>query len=143
VATIQFNSVNFRALFPAFANVTTYPDSLLQLIWNNATAYLSNNTACGWYSGMNCNQQTLALNYMTAHLLAIAGQIAAGDTPGIVTGATIDKISVTIQPPPETTQWQWWLNQTPYGQQLLALLQVAAAGGRFYNRIPVLTAFRR
>ena len=143
MATIQFNSANFRALFSAFANTTQYPDTLLQLLWNNATSYITNQTSCGWYSGLNLNQQTLALNYMTAHLLALSAQITAGDTPGIVTAATIDKISVTLQPPPETNQWQYWLNQTPYGQQLLSLLQIAAAGGRFYGGAPVFTAFRR
>lgn len=143
MATIQFNEQNFRALFPQFSNIQSFPSSLLNLMWNNATAYLSNQTTCGWYRGMNLNQQTLALNYMTAHLMAIGVIIGQQGTPGIVTNATIDKISVTMQPPPEKNQWQWWLNQTPYGSQLLALLQVAAAGGRMYNGFPVYGAFRR
>jgi len=143
MATIQFNEANFRALFPAFSNITQYPSTLLSLLWNNATSYLNNQIQCGWYNGLNINQQTLALNYMAAHLVALSAQISSGSQGGIVTSATIDKISVAIQPPPETNQWQWWLNQTPYGQQLLALLQIAAAGGFFYNGAPVFTAFRR
>jgi hypothetical protein len=139
--TIQFNYTTFQALFPAFASSPS--QTILQYNWNDATNYLSDKTMCGWYSGMNLNQQTQALNLMTAHLTALGVIIAANSTPGLVVGATIDKISVTIQPPPAPNQWQWWLNQTPYGQQLLALLKIVSAGGRFFNGAPVFTAFRR
>lgn len=139
MAIISFDVAAFRRLFPAFSG-SCYSDSTLQVFWDMATAYLNDRTGgCG---NMNLKQQTLALNLMTAHLAAITAMIAAKDTPGIVTSATIDKISVTIQPPPEVNQWQYWLNSTPYGQQLLALLQIAAAGGRFYNPVSVFTAFR-
>jgi hypothetical protein len=142
MASIQYNDAAFRLQFPVYSDAATYPQATIQQYWNNATAYLSNQIG-NCFNGMNLNQQTLALNLMTAHLLTLSLIIAANSTPGIVTGATIDKISVTLEPPPETNQWQWWLNQTPYGQQLLALLQIAAAGGRFYTgRPPVATAFR-
>jgi hypothetical protein len=128
---INYNDSAFRALFPAYANTTTYPASTLQVYWTTATAYV-NNMYGGWYTGgLTLNQQTLALNQMTAHLVFLSGLAVAGNTPGIVVGATIDKVSVTLEPPPAPNQWQWYLNQTPYGQQLLALLQVASAGG-FY-----------
>jgi Protein of unknown function (DUF4054) len=120
----------FRALFPAFANTTIYPDSTIQLFWTTATAYITAPGRCS-YSALTPAQRTLALNQMTAHLLYLSGLAVAGNTPGVVVGATIDKVSVTIQPPPEPNQWQYWLNQSPYGQQLLALLQVVSVGG-FY-----------
>ena len=68
---------------------------------------------------------------MTAHLLALSVMIASGNTPGVMVAATIDKISITLEPPPAPNAWQYWLQTTPYGQQLLALLQVASVGG-FY-----------
>lgn len=138
MSTIQFNYTNFITLFPAFASSPS--QAIIQQNWTNGTNYISN---CMPYCGWNCNQQTWALNLMAAHLTALGVIIAAQSTPGVVTGATIDKVSITLQPPPEPNQWQWWLNQTPYGQQLLALLQAAAAGGRFYNPAPVFNAFRR
>ncbi len=120
----------FRALFPAFANTTTYPDSTIQNYATTATAYISTGySRC--YGGMTAAQRALALNQMTAHLLYLSGLAVAGNTPGVVTGAAVNKVSVAIQPPPEPNQWQYWLNQSPYGQQLLALLQVASVGG-FY-----------
>jgi len=130
-AIIHFNDAAFRALFPAYANTSQYASSTLQAYWDTATAYVSNRNGGCFTGGLTLAQQTLALNQMTAHLVFLAGLIASGNTPGVMTAATIDKVSITLQPPPEVSQWQWWLNQSPYGQQLLALLQVASVGG-FY-----------
>lgn len=140
MALIPFNVTDFRALFPAFSNTTTYTDQFLTAYWNLATAYITSNTNC---SGMNLNQQTQALNLMTAHLVYVSTLAQAGENPAIEISATIDKISVSNMPPPAPNQWQYWLQTSPYGAQLLALLQIAAAGGRFYNPGRVFTAFRR
>lgn len=128
---INYNDTAFRILFPAYANTTTYPASMLQAYWDTATAYVSNRNGGCYTGGLTLAQQTLALNQMTAHLVYLAGLIALGQTPGVMVGATIDKISITLEPPPAPNQWQYWLQTSPYGQQLLALLQVASAGG-FY-----------
>lgn len=126
---IRYNDATFRALFTSYANAIAYPEAMVQLFWDNATAYISNRSGGCYCGGLSLAQQTLALNQMTAHLLYLNGIIATNNTPGIVTGATIDKVTITLEPPPQTNQWQWWLNQSPYGQQLLALLQVASVGG--------------
>lgn len=139
---IQFDVAAFRSTFPAFASPNVfYADETLQQYWNSAINYISN------YSP-NCNlfpvaKQTLALNLMTAHLASLSDIIRCGNTPGMVVGATIDKVSVTLNPPPETNQWQWWLNLTPYGQQLLALLKVASVGGMYFGGRPEIGAFRK
>lgn len=140
MAVIPFNVTVFRTLFPAFANTTTFPDVFLQAYWDVAGAYISNNSSC---SGMTFAQQTLALNLMTAHLVYLSTLIAGGENPGIELSATIDKISVSNMPPPAPNQWQYWLQTSPYGAQLLALLQIAAAGGRMINGYPVFNSFRR
>ena len=131
MGTINSIDPAFRTLFPAYADTVVYPAATVQAYWDTATAYVSNRAGGCYTGGMTAAQQTLALNQMTAHLLYLGGQVAQGNTPGVMTGATIDKISVTLEPPPAPNQWQYWLNQSPYGQQLLALLQVASVGG-FY-----------
>ncbi|OWK42191.1 DUF4054 domain-containing protein [Fimbriiglobus ruber] len=131
MGVIQYNDAAFRALFPAFPSTVQYLPARIQAFWDTATAYISNRSGGCFCGGMTKAQQTLALNQMTAHLLYLSDLVAAGNTPGVMAGATIDKISVTLEPPPAPNQWSWWLNQTPYGQQLLSLLQVASAGG-FY-----------
>jgi len=140
---IQFVSTTFRALFPAFANQVAFPDEALQIYWNTATDYINNRRGGAWCGWLKYSQQVLALNQMTAHLAALNQMIASGQTPGMETAATIDKISVTLTPPPLPNQWEWWLGTTPYGQQLLALLKSASVGGAYFSvTSPVVTAFR-
>lgn len=138
---ITFDVAAFRLAYPAFANVTTYPTLTLQGYWDAATSYISDqNSGCLMLKG---GARVLALNLMTAHLAALFTIIAAGETPGVETGATIDKISVQMMPPPVRNQWQFWLSQTPYGAQLLALLQANTAGGMYTGGMGELGAFRR
>lgn len=136
MAVIQFDFDAFVLAFPAFVNV---PPPQLQIYWDMATAFISDRPQ--WC--LKLSTQIYYIQLMTAHIAQLAANIAAGDTPGIVTGAAIDKISVTLQPPPETNQWQYWLNLTPYGQMLLALLQVGAVGGFYAGGFPERLAFRR
>lgn len=122
-----FDIPAFRVSFPAFADPTIYPDDMLQRYWDMTICYI-NDVDYGWLCG---NARYLALTLMTAHLLTLAGLTADGQTPGLVQTATIDKVSVSLTPPPLKNQWQWWLSITPYGQQLFALLQVHAVGGLY------------
>lgn len=130
---------DFRTLFPQFANVVTYPDSLITAYFGIAECYIANEAnpclsdACLLH----------AIYLMTAHLLAIQDLANAGKTPGFVTSATVGSVSVSVQPPPQTDQWQWWLSLTPYGQQLLAMFQVAGAAGIYAGSLPERAAFRK
>lgn len=143
MTTIIFDATNFRTQFAQFSSQVLFPDIRLQAYWDMATAYVSDQYGGCYIYALKLNQQRLALNLMTAHLAALSAMIAAGDTPGVMTAATIDKISVTLEPPPSTNNWKYWLNQTPYGQQLLALLQAASAGGFYFGAYPIVPAFRR
>jgi hypothetical protein len=137
---LTFDVTTFRQQFPAFSNDTTFPDAMLQMYWDMAISYISDVGNYGWLQ--NTNRQ-LALNFLTAHLVALSVIIAAGQVTGLMQTATIDKISVGLTPPPLPNQWQWWLNQTPYGQQLLALLAVNITGGLYVGGLPELSAFRK
>ncbi len=143
MTTITFNGGSFRAMFPPFADPATYPTPNLQIYWDTATAYVSDRAGGCFVLGLKLAQQTLALNLMTAHIASLSAMANSGQATGLVQGSTIDKISVTLTPPPVPNQWQWWLNQTPYGQQLLALLQVAAVGGGYFGGYPTSFALRR
>lgn len=142
MSTILFDVTAFRAQFPAFSNVTNFPTATLQLYWDNATDYINDQTGGAYCGVLNTSRKTLALNYMTAHLAAINVMIAANQVPGVMQSATVDKVSVTLVPPPAKNQWQYWLQSTPYGQQLLALLQVAGVGGLYIGPRPELGAFK-
>jgi len=130
---------DFRVQFPQFASDITYPDSLITAYFSIAECYIENEANPCLSDA--CLLQSIYL--MTAHLLAIQNLANAGKTPKFVTSATVGSVSVSVQPPPQTDQWQWWLSLTPYGQQLLALLQVSGAAGIYAGSLPERAAFRK
>lgn len=142
MTTIVFDPATFRVLFPQFADPTAFPTVKLQAQFDMATGYVSSDS----YGDMTVAARGQALNLMTAHLLAL-GVIVAQNTysgqVGIVQGATIDHVQITLQPPPQRGQWRWWLNTTPYGAQLVSLLDAQASGGFFIGGLPERRAFRR
>jgi hypothetical protein len=110
------------------------------MYWDLATCYIDDNGSYGFLQG-TCRQT--ALNFLTAHLTYTAGLIAAGQTSILVQTATIDKVSVGLTPPPVKDNWQWWLATSPYGLQLLAMLEARSIGGWFVGGLPERSAFRK
>ncbi len=142
MAIHTFDVTTFRLLYPAFANATTYPTPYLQAQWDAAVVYL------GEYDGVlwGGRQLQLALNLLTAHLVQLNVMIASGGvtpTIGVMTSATVDKVTVTNMPPPAKSGWQFWLALTPYGLQLWALLKIVSAGGVYIGGSPERAGFRK
>lgn len=136
-----FDIPAFRLAFPAFANPATFPDITLEMYWDNAGCIIDNDDNGCWALRGECRYRALTL--MTAHLAALSVIIAGGQVPGLVQSATIDKVTVSLTPPPVKTQFQWWLSLTPYGQQLLAILQAASVGGFYFGGVPETSSFRK
>ena len=144
MATITFDASSFRAAFPAFENPTTYTDATLQFYFNNAICIISDNSAFGSMQDTTDNQpRSLCLNLLTAHIAVLMTQAAAGQQNTLVTQSTVDKVSVTLEPPPADTEFQWWLSLTPYGLQIRAILQTFSVGGFYFGGRPELSAFRK
>ena len=135
---LTFDYALFIQQFPAYSDPTLYPEATLQNYWNLAINYVSD---INW-GVINGATRQYAINLMLAHLVYIAGLIAAGQVPYLMQNATIDKITVGLTPPPLKNQWQWWLSTSPYGQQLLALLQVQSVGGFYIGGSAALAGFR-
>lgn len=129
----------FRIAFPALSNTTAYPNATIELRWADATVFLGDYDGC-LLSGVALQS---ALNYMTAHLLASFALIALGQTSVVIQGSAVDKVSVSLHPPPTRSGWQWWLATTPYGLQLWALLSARSAGGYYIGGRPERAAFRK
>lgn len=138
---IELDIPLFRQRFPQFGISAVFPDPVVTMQWLVASQYVSAEVQpC---EDMTEAARELALQQMTAHLMALQCIISAGGTytgqGGVTTAATIDKVSVTLAPPPYgTSAWRFWLNTTPYGQALLALLTAQAAGGFAYGGSPVI-----
>lgn len=134
-----FDVTTFRAMFPEFANTTTYPDATLDGYWTMGINYI--------YSYDNTlidgDNLQLALNLMTAHLGKSFSLINKGNSPNVMASATEGSVSISMQPPPAKTGWQWWLSTTPYGVQLWALLQSLLVGGLYIGGLPERSGFRK
>lgn len=143
MSVIAFDIPGFRAAFPAFPepglNVSGFSDETLTMYFGFASLYISN-VNYGWING---NTREYGLWLMTAHLTALSQQVAAGEDGGVITGSTVDKVSVSLQAPPINDSWDYWLNLTPYGQQYLAFLKVQSTGGLYLGGRPEKVAFRK
>lgn len=129
----------FRAMFPAFASTTLYPDAMIQMFYGVAGEFIPPFDA---WCGLNGPTLDLALQLLTAHLLYEFKLQARNQTGKVVTNATIDKVTVGLLAPPVKDGWDFWLNQSPYGQQLLALLSLKSVGGWSVGGSPERAAFR-
>jgi len=134
-----YNDTQFRGWFPAFADDTAYPEPMLLQCFTTAGYYIANNNFGPLY---RIGATLWALYLMTAHLAQVMTQAAAGQSGGVVVGATIDKITVTLQQFQFPNQWQLWLSETPYGKQLLAMFQVQSVGGYSIPAGPGRAGFR-
>jgi hypothetical protein len=141
---LTFDYTLFQQQFPVYANPQTYPESLLQIYWDIAINYISN---VGNFGALQGTMRQYAINLMVAHLLYLNFIIGTGNpntgsqVTGLMQNATIDKVTVGLTPPPVPNQFQWWLNQTPWGQQLLALLQINSVGGFYVGGRGAIAAF--
>ena len=81
-----------------------------------------------------CMQKQLTY-LMTAHLVSLESNNASGNSSSIgcgqVASASVGGVSVSKALPNNRTELDYWLNMTPYGMQLLALLSMLSGVG-FY-----------
>ena len=130
MAKIVLDPDKFREMFPHYADKT---DEEIEAMWDLVTCYISDEYGCGRLSG-KCREKAMYL--MLAHLFYIE-ENWSGETPalnGTVTQTTIGVVSVSIQAPPAGSQYQWWLNTSPFGKTLAAMLSALAAPGMMVSR---------
>jgi len=127
-----FDLSAFRTAYPVFDSV---PEATVQAAATSALCLIGQD-------GCDCDVQMWQL--MVAHLLYIQGQVATGNGgAGAVTSATIDKVSVSFAAPPfGTSAYKFWLFKSPYGGQLLAMLDRCSKGGVYVGGLPERSAFR-
>lgn len=127
-----FDLSAFRTAYPVFDSV---PDATVQAAATSALCLIGQD-------GCDCDVSMWQL--MVAHMLYIQGQVATGNgNAGAVTSATIDKVSVAFAAPPfGTSAYKFWLFKSPYGGQLLAMLDRCSKGGVYVGGLPERSAFR-
>ena len=139
--TITFDLALFRRQYPAFTD-PPFTDEMITDCASMALCFISNQDY-GCLRG-DCRRQ--ALNLMVAHLCTIRDGTRTNPptAPGVKTSATVGSVSVGLAAPPfGSSQWKWWLHNTPYGAQLLALLGQAGASGLYIGGRCERAAFRK
>ena len=140
MATQTYNDTLFRQQFQAFADTVKFPQANISAKFDMAVLFMGN---VDWWA-LSGATLLLGLNYLTAHLMQLETEILNGNTgAGVVTSATIDKVTVSLQAPPIKTAWQQWLGQTQYGLQLWALLSTIAATGFYVGGACERSGFRK
>lgn len=130
VATLTLSVEQFRQAFPEFADENVYSDAYLQTLIVQAQCYIHTKNI----GPLSDDCRLLAWELMVAHLQTIRSRILSGQTAaGQVASTSIDSISVSMVPPPNKDQFDYWMNSTPYGQQLLALLLAHAPAGLYFG----------
>ena len=136
----------FRTQFKEFADETKYPTEVLEVMWDVACLYISPKD---WQGKMLTGKALpYAISLLMAHLMALQAARLQEENPGeaqggFVQSATIGDVEVTKAAIPAKNMWQWWLAQTPYGQELLSLLSIASVGGTSAGGLSERDGFRK
>ncbi len=125
-SVISVSVDGMRSQLPYFADATKYPDAVLTVDLDNAQNYISPLN----FGPLRDNSRVYAVYLMAGHLQLLRERLNAGQTGvGIQTAASVDKVSVTLTPPPIKEQYDYWLNLTPFGAELLFLLGSVTGAG--------------
>jgi hypothetical protein len=116
---IMITAEEFKQNFPAFADNI---DNDIENAIYEAGCYISTH-----YSGdISLKCRTMMIELMAAHLLTVSANSNSNDNGGIagqIVQAHIDNVSVSAAIPKNSNPFQYFLNQSLYGQRLLALIQ--------------------
>lgn len=133
---------DFLAEFPEFSADKGFTQAMVARCGKQASRYITE-----WRSGFplkDPDDRLYAMFLMTGHLIAMrknaADELANGNTPtgGRVRKATVGAVTVETDSPNSYTldDYNYWLSQTVYGQELLAYLANSAPAGIFCNGRP-------
>lgn len=135
MAQIEISATDLREAFPEFADGDKYPDAYLTRFITQAEAYISSENCV-----LRPKVRTLAIQYMTCHLLTLA-QVdgtgnATGAEGGIVISSHIGNVSVSLQAPIARDAFEQWIQSTLYGKMYWALLSANNPTGIFWVGTP-------
>lgn len=129
---LQLTPEMFIAQFPEFKpqpiendnNCCCFQDNneftLIDIMLQRALRYIS--IHCSFISD---GKREYAIFLLAAHFLTLQKNITDGETSGgFQTSASIDKVSVSVAPPPTSDNFSYFLSQTIYGQEFLGLIEL-------------------
>lgn len=118
----MFDLSTFRETFPAFADLSVYPDARVSFQGSLADQFYGEDV----WGDLQANVAMLAV----AHALAMQGKSggSAGGVKGVVSSKSVDKVSVSYDVQAATYADAPYFNGSPYGIELYRLIRMAGAG---------------
>lgn len=124
---VTFDYSLFCSQIPEYSDPVLYPQATVENFWNIGTNYISS-----YYDDYE-GSRAFMLNLMAAHLIYLNALVTSGQSPTLTKSASVDKVTVGLEPPPIKSQFGWWLSTTPRGLQLNALLSISLVGGLYVS----------
>lgn len=137
----------FFSTFPEFKDKTLYPAELVESAGKRSRFYVTYEQA----AHLDGEERKYVRALMTAHLIVltcrnrqnagnggtqggtdgggVGGAVGAVGGSGIISSASVGGVSVSMSVPDSQNPWAYWLNQTQYGQEILAFLGNACPAG--------------
>lgn len=134
---------DFNACFPIFSKEGSgFTTAQIQMAGKRAMFHIAPFDTPGL--PLMGEQRWYAIYLMTAHILTLNKKadedVAAGEAPtgGVEFKATVGSVSVERTKPNSFTMddWEYWLSQTVYGQELMSLLDTVSGLGFYLNGRP-------
>ena len=135
--SVSVTVAELKAAFPEFSDSTKYPDAYVQRFITMATMYIS--TVSGV---IRDDVRVLAIEYMACHLMTLSAVDGAGNAQGdgngggILASAHIESVSVAFQGVIANNSFEQWIQSTPYGKMLWALLSANNPTGIYWVGSP-------
>ena len=138
MSSIVFDIAEFRVQYPIFDTIS---DAVVLRAFASAEMFISNNTS----DYLTEVKLKFVLYLMTAHMLQIGVESDAneGISGGLVSSANIDKVSVSFEARLSKSAFQYFLNKTIYGEQILVLFSQWSAGGFYIGGSTATLGFRK
>jgi hypothetical protein len=113
----------FYSEYPEF-NVEEYK-TICPVAFRQAKTFISIKNSCR----LADERRKMAIYLLTAHLsvLMYKNQTGQAGQGGLVASAGVGEVNISYVQIPSMDMWSYWLAQTPYGLELLALFETLTA----------------
>lgn len=119
----------FLQLYPQFDN--DFFSDISEYIFDDTYAWAVESwELCTFASRINSAIYLLTAHRLTLHKNAQTNESGQG---GKVASASVGEVSVNYEAMPNADKFSYWLSLTPYGLDLLGLLEILTGGVKYYG----------
>ena len=151
----EFPYDEFISMFPELGDSDKFSLEMLATAYKKSV-YFVPNQCCDYLDG---RERLYARFLMSAHITILDKQLSTeigknpdglpyrsgqsiGITNGMVASASVGGVNVSMQLPQSASAWEYWLNQTKYGQQYLAYMSSKTPAGIYFGGDDLRGCFR-